>query len=100
MLSNIWPYPPLFIPERQCCTRFADESSLLVFTICCILVCRRKLSAYREAAQRQQRQQKLAALANKMAYEKQIMGKGRKRKLQAGDSSQPPVFLWKRERKK
>jgi len=61
---------------------------------------RRKLSAYREAAQRQERQQKLAALAEKMAYEKQVMGKGRKRKLQSGDATQPPVFLWKRERKR
>jgi hypothetical protein len=41
-----------------------------------------------------------------MAYEKEAMGKGRKRKLREDElaegaaSGQGPVFKWKRERKK
>lgn len=48
-----------------------------------------------------ERQQKLGALATKMEYDREVMGKGRKRKLPdaAGASSQP-VYKWKRERKK
>jgi hypothetical protein len=61
---------------------------------------RRKLAAYKEAAQRQERQQKLAALADKMAASKQVMGKGRKRKVVDPEGAAPPSFVWKRERKK
>jgi hypothetical protein len=35
-----------------------------------------------------------------MAYDKEVMGKGRKRKLAAADGSSQAVFRWKRERKK
>jgi hypothetical protein len=61
---------------------------------------RRKLAAYKEATQRQERQQKLAALAGKMAASKQVMGKGRKRKVVDPEGEAPPSFVWKRERKK
>ena len=50
-----------------------------------------------------ERQQKLGALAARMAMEKEVMGKGRKRKLKPAvpdGSSAPPVFRWKRERKR
>lgn len=63
---------------------------------------RRKHAAYRELAQRMERHQKLSSLAGKMEMDKQLMGKGRKRKLSAvaEDGSNTAVFKWKRERKK
>lgn len=62
---------------------------------------RRKHAAYKELSQRLERQQKLSSIAGKMAMEKEVMGKGRKRKLKdAGDGSSQPVFKWKRERKR
>jgi U3 small nucleolar RNA-associated protein 11 len=62
---------------------------------------RRKASAYRELSQRLERQQKLSGLASKMAFDKEVMGKGRKRKLaDAAGSGSQPVYRWKRERKK
>ena len=63
----------------------------------------RKHAAYQELSQRMERQQKLGALAARMAMEKEVMGKGRKRKLKPAapdGSSAPPVFRWKRERKR
>lgn len=51
--------------------------------------------------QRQQRQQKLGALAQQMEYDKAVMGKGRKRKLRPEEAGgQTGVFKWKAERKK
>jgi hypothetical protein len=53
--------------------------------------------------QRQQRQQQLASVAQKVTHDKAVMGKGRKRKLRKGEleeESALPVFKWKRERKK
>jgi U3 small nucleolar RNA-associated protein 11 len=76
---------------------------LLTAAHCCTAscACRRKASAYRELSQRLERQQKLAALASKMDFDKQLMGKGRKRKLAGAEgSSSQPVYRWKRERKK
>lgn len=65
-------------------------------------LCRRKHAAYRELSQRLERQQKLDGLAAKMEQGKQLMGRGRKRKMMAvdGDGSKQAVFKWKRERKK
>ncbi|KAK9809901.1 hypothetical protein WJX72_001314 [[Myrmecia] bisecta] len=64
---------------------------------------KRRGAAYRDLLQRTQRQQKLQRLAGKMVMDKQVMGKGRKRKLKPseveGDVS-GPVFKWRRERKK
>lgn len=54
-------------------------------------------------AQRSERHQKLSSLATKMSLEKEVMGRGRKRKVTeaaAADGSSIPVFRWKRERKK
>lgn len=69
---------------------------------------RKKYTAYKELLQRQQRQQKLAAVAQRMAHTKAIMGKGRKRKLTAEELGMDPeeaaktlpVYRWKKERKK
>ncbi|KAG6550824.1 hypothetical protein Mapa_007620 [Marchantia paleacea] len=58
-------------------------------------------SAYRELAERRERAEKLKNLTLTMTMQKQIMGKGRKRKLDGGQDSVPePVFKWRQERKK
>lgn len=66
------------------------------------LVRRRKHAAYRELSQRLERHEKLSSLAGKLEQDKQLMGKGRKRKMTAvaEDGSSTAVFKWKRERKK
>ncbi|GLC49173.1 hypothetical protein PLESTB_000190400 [Pleodorina starrii] len=69
---------------------------------------KRKAAAYRELAQRQERRGKVAAVAERLAYEKLVMGKGRKRKLRGkelrGAGVDPEtagkVFVWKRERQR
>jgi len=64
-------------------------------------LCRKRAGAYRELLERQQRQQKLAGLAQQMAYDKQVMGKGRKRKLRPEEAGgQSGVFRWKAERRR
>lgn len=70
--------------------------------------CRRKYASYKELAQRQERRAKVAAVAARLSYDKEVMGKGRKRKLKAKErglseeeaSRAGPAFVWKRERKK
>lgn len=71
---------------------------------------KRKYAAYKELSQRQERQAKVASVASHLSYQKEVMGKGRKRKLagkelkaaakQGADAPAGPVFVWKRERKK
>lgn len=61
---------------------------------------RRRSAAYRELSQRSERQGKLSNLAAKMAFAKELMGKGTKRKLKAGAEGCPAAYKWKRERKK
>lgn len=62
---------------------------------------RKKRVAYKELLQRQERQEKLASLVQRTAFEKELMGKGRKRKLTPEEASgQQGVFRWKQERKK
>ncbi|KAF8072886.1 Utp11 [Scenedesmus sp. PABB004] len=61
---------------------------------------RRKHAAYKELSQRLERSAKLGGVAASMAAAKELMGKGRKRKLAAADGSGQAVFRWKRERKK
>lgn len=71
----------------------------------------RKQGRYKELLQREERREKLSKVSSKMEYEKQVMGKGRKRKLgkdevqggneEGGDEgNQPAIFKWKRERLK
>ncbi|KAL3693017.1 hypothetical protein R1sor_006668 [Riccia sorocarpa] len=59
-------------------------------------------SAYRELAERRERAEKLKNMTVTMSLQKQIMGKGRKRKLKESevDGTQAPVFKWRQERKK
>ncbi len=57
---------------------------------------------YKELLQRCERQSRLSTLAQKMAYDKEVMGKGRKRKLskQEAAGGAEGVFRWKQERKR
>ncbi len=81
------------------------------------LACRRRVAAYTELSQRLNRQQTLARTASHLAYQREVAGKGRKRKLTkkelaaaaaaagAGEeglhkTQQGKVFKWKRERRK
>lgn len=67
---------------------------------------RKKQAAYRELSQRVERLEKVGGLAAKMAYQKEVMkAGGRKRKLRPdervdGGKASAAVFKWKRERKK
>ncbi|KXZ49284.1 hypothetical protein GPECTOR_22g878 [Gonium pectorale] len=69
---------------------------------------KRKYAAYKELEQRSERREKVAAVAARLAYQKEVMGKGRKRKLRPGEikaagldpEAVGKVFVWKRERKK
>lgn len=88
--------------------------------------CRRKLAAYAELQQRLERKEKLARTAAHLSLEKELAGKGRKRKLSkrevaalqaahglqgeqdddngydedGGKRHEGAVYKWKRERKK
>ena len=61
-----------------------------------------KVKAYKELLQRQERQEALGSVAQRMEYEKLVMGRGRKRKITSGGGSVggAPVFKWKKERKR
>lgn len=72
-----------------------------------VCTCRKKQSAYKFLMKRIERHDKVASAAHKMAYQKEVMGKGRKRKLrpeelgkEPGDEGSASVYKWKRERKK
>lgn len=64
---------------------------------------RRQELAYEELQQRQQRHNKLSSMAADMCVQKQLMGKGRKRKLQQADADGEdgrPVFKWHKTRQR
>eukprot|EP00884_Botryococcus_braunii_P006604 jgi/Botrbrau1/15945/Bobra.0260s0006.1 len=62
---------------------------------------RKRAGLYKELLQRKKRLQVLSGLTNKLALQKELMGKGSKRKLKGrGEDGEAPVFKWKRERKK
>jgi U3 small nucleolar RNA-associated protein 11 len=63
---------------------------------------RKKQAAYMSLQQRVERHEKVSKSASRMAFEKEVMGKGRKRKLIIEDQEggKQEVFKWKRERKK
>ena len=61
---------------------------------------RRRAAAYKELLQRSERQGKLGGLAAKLAFDKELMGKGTKRKQRSATATTPAAFKWKRERKK
>jgi Utp11 protein len=64
-------------------------------------VAQRSCGAYRELVQRSERQQKLEKLAAQLAYDKEVMGKGRKRKMACVNTESAGArFRWKSERKK
>eukprot|EP00200_Dunaliella_tertiolecta_P001595 CAMPEP_0202353388 /NCGR_PEP_ID=MMETSP1126-20121109/9171_1 /ASSEMBLY_ACC=CAM_ASM_000457 /TAXON_ID=3047 /ORGANISM="Dunaliella tertiolecta, Strain CCMP1320" /LENGTH=258 /DNA_ID=CAMNT_0048945731 /DNA_START=68 /DNA_END=841 /DNA_ORIENTATION=+ len=65
---------------------------------------KRKVAAYKELAQRIERKELLSRTANRLALQKEVAGKGRKRKLgkdelartgnEEGQRQQGPVFRW------
>ncbi|GAQ88086.1 U3 small nucleolar RNA-associated protein 11 [Klebsormidium nitens] len=64
---------------------------------------KRRQAAYRELRERKERAESMSHIANKMLLQKELMGKGRKRKLTPEEVENPgkgSVFKWKRERKK
>jgi U3 small nucleolar RNA-associated protein 11 len=62
---------------------------------------RRKVATYKELLQRTARQEALGAASQQVEYEKNVMGKGRKRKLTPQETGgKKGVFRWKNERKR
>jgi U3 small nucleolar RNA-associated protein 11 len=62
---------------------------------------KRKVATYKELLQRTARQEALGAASQQVEYEKNVMGKGRKRKLTPQEASgKKGVFRWKNERKR
>lgn len=62
-----------------------------------------------ELAQRMQRKEKMLGMATKMEFDKQLMGKGHKRKLKGGEGEEggasggkaaQPVYRWKKQRRR
>jgi U3 small nucleolar RNA-associated protein 11 len=66
---------------------------------------RRRAAAYTELLRRQERSEALGGAAQRVGYEKAVMGNGRKRKVAAagggaGGGSAAATYRWKNERKK
>mmetsp|Transcript_3181 Transcript_3181/g.7846 ORF Transcript_3181/g.7846 Transcript_3181/m.7846 type:complete len:248 (-) Transcript_3181:1141-1884(-) len=62
---------------------------------------KKKMPAYKELAQRSLRVKEMEKLSQRMDVEKQVMGKGRKKRvLKSSEGNGIPVYRWKRERKK
>lgn len=55
--------------------------------------------AYEELAKRIEREKHLSSVAEEMQLQKNLMGKGRRRKLNTGEDG-PVVYKWKKQRKK
>ncbi|TFJ85429.1 hypothetical protein NSK_003302 [Nannochloropsis salina CCMP1776] len=56
--------------------------------------------AYTELGERLKRSLSFKEVLEHMQVEKNVMGKGRKRKVQEAEDGKPAVFKWKRERRK
>ncbi|GAB5034686.1 u3 small nucleolar rna-associated [Nannochloropsis oceanica] len=56
--------------------------------------------AYKELGARLKRSETMKQVLERMQVEKNVMGKGRKRKVQDAEDGKPPVYKWKRERRK
>jgi U3 small nucleolar RNA-associated protein 11 len=61
---------------------------------------REKDASYREMREREARKNKLEKALNMMEMEKNLAGKGTKRKIFDGDAKNPPVYKWKMKRKR
>eukprot|EP00163_Fabomonas_tropica_P034735 TRINITY_DN977_c0_g1_i1.p1 TRINITY_DN977_c0_g1~~TRINITY_DN977_c0_g1_i1.p1 ORF type:complete len:282 (+),score=57.90 TRINITY_DN977_c0_g1_i1:130-975(+) len=61
---------------------------------------RARKMAYQELASRVERQRKLDHAAQELEVQRQVMGKGRKRKVREGTATTAPVYQWKKERKR
>lgn len=54
----------------------------------------------KEIQERTERAEKLKEMASAVELQKQLSGKGRKRKIQTSESDQKPVYKWRTERKR
>mmetsp|Transcript_25601 Transcript_25601/g.33324 ORF Transcript_25601/g.33324 Transcript_25601/m.33324 type:complete len:257 (-) Transcript_25601:171-941(-) len=61
-------------------------------------ILRQREKAYYELAQRLERSDKLKRIIEHKEVEKNVMGKGKKRKVKEGSNGIPAVYKWKRER--
>ncbi|KJE90194.1 Utp11 protein [Capsaspora owczarzaki ATCC 30864] len=61
---------------------------------------RKRAEQYQELAARIAREKQLGKISQQMELEKNLMGKGVKRKIRSADSSKPAVYKWKQERKR
>ncbi|TMW60042.1 hypothetical protein Poli38472_000084 [Pythium oligandrum] len=57
-------------------------------------------AVYRELNDRLIRATKIQQMSDRLDLERKVQAKGKKRKVQDGDSSRPPVYKWKKERQK
>lgn len=66
------------------------------------LLSERQRKSYDELSQRLTRVQRLGEAASDLALEQALLGKGARRKLRSADAEagKPPVFKWRKERKK
>ena len=61
---------------------------------------KRRDRAYRELNERIEREEKLQAVAQQIDLQRNLSGKGRRKKIKDGNGDAPPVYRWKRERKR
>eukprot|EP00743_Colponemidia_sp_Colp-15_P004740 GILK01005105.1.p1 GENE.GILK01005105.1~~GILK01005105.1.p1 ORF type:complete len:248 (-),score=58.02 GILK01005105.1:140-883(-) len=61
---------------------------------------RQRLASYRELLSRSEREQKMEGLMLDMHTQKQLMGKGRRKKVSPGEDGKPAVFKWQSIRKR
>ena len=61
---------------------------------------KRRERAYRELNERIEREEKLQSAAQQLDVQKNLGGKGRRKKVKDGEGDAPPVYRWKRQRKR
>uniref|UniRef100_A0A7S3GIG3 U3 small nucleolar RNA-associated protein 11 n=1 Tax=Palpitomonas bilix TaxID=652834 RepID=A0A7S3GIG3_9EUKA len=59
-----------------------------------------KRKSYKELSLRQKREAGLKKTVAKLTMEKALLGKGRRQKISDGENGGPPVYKWKKERKR
>ena len=61
---------------------------------------KRRERAYRELSERVEREERLKSAAQQLDLQKNLSGKGRRKKIRDGEGDAPPVYRWKRQRKR
>ena len=61
---------------------------------------KRRERVYRELNERIEREEKLQSVAQQLDLQKNLGGKGRRKKVKDGEGDAPPVYRWKRQRKR